>query len=259
MVNYLRIPRTPATARMTDPTPDSGDSVEWVDPHAPLPVEQLTTLQRRLVYDVSGAPGSAAVLFADHPPAVTVGREGSRADVRMTDAELLAHNLPLHFVPRGGGALLHLPGQVTCYPVLPIGTFDISPGEYVRRLLRAVASVAVAYSLPVEVDEADVSVRVRGRRFAHVGVAVRNGVTLFGVVLNVSPDLEPFRFVHVDADPTPMTSLQRETSLRVTPAAVRQKLLDALCDTFALRRAVAPVRHPFSVLQLARHAYARRH
>lgn len=244
---------------MADPTPDSAARVEWVDPHAPLPVEQLTTLQRRLVYDVSGAPGSAAVLFADHPPAVTVGREGSRADVRMSDADLIAHNLPLHFVPRGGGALLHLPGQVTCYPVLPIGTFDITPGEYVRRLLRATASVAEEYSLPADVDESDVSVRVRGRRFAHVGIAVRNGVSLFGVVLNVSPDLEPFRFVHVDADPVPMTSLQRESSLRITPHSVRQKLLDALCDSFALRRAVASARRPFSVLQLARHAYARRH
>lgn len=244
---------------MTDPTPDTGDPVEWVDPHAPLAVDQLTTLQRRLVYDVSGSPGSAAVLFCDHPPAVTIGREGSRTDVRLPDAELVAHNLPLHFVPRGGGALLHLPGQVTCYPVLPIGTFGVSPGEYVRRLLRAVASVAVGYSLPVEADETDVSVRIRGRRFAHVGVAVRNGVTLFGVVLNVTPDLEPFRHVHVDADPVPMTSLQRESTFRITPHAVRQKLLNAICDSFALRRAVAPSRRPFSVLHLSRHAYAHRY
>jgi lipoyl(octanoyl) transferase len=244
---------------MTDPTPDFGDSVERVDPSAPLTVEQLTTLQRRLVYDVSGSPGSAAVLFCDHPPAVTVGREGSRTDVRMSDADLVAHSLPLHFVPRGGGALLHLPGQVTCYPVLPISQFDITPGEYVRRLVRAVASVAVAYSLPVEADETELSVRVRGRRFAHVGCAVRNGVTLFGVVVNVHPDLEPFRHVHVDADPTPMTSLQRESTLRITPHAVRQKLLNSLCDTFGLRRAVAPARRPFSVLQLSRHAYASRY
>lgn len=238
---------------MTDPLPEPSD------PFAPLTVDLLTTLQRRLVYDVSGAPGSAAVLFADHPPAVTVGREGSRADVRLSDAELVSQNLPLHFVPRGGGAMLHLPGQVTCYPVLPISQYGVTAGEYVGRLLRAVASVAVAYSLPVEVDEAGVSARIRGRRFAHVGVAVRNGVTLFGVVLNVNPDLEPFRHVHVDADPQPMTSLQRETSLRITPHPVRQKLLNAVCDAFALRRAVAPARRPFSVLTLSRHAYARRY
>jgi lipoyl(octanoyl) transferase len=259
VVNYLRIPRPVATARMTDPTPDFSTSVEWVDPHAPLSVDVLTTLQRRLVYEVSGASGAAAVLFADHPPGVTIGREGSRADVPLSDADLTAHNLPLHFVPRGGGTMLHLPGQVTCFPVLPIGRFDLSPGEYVRRLLRATASVATAYTLPVEVDETEVSLRIRGRRFAHVGVAVRNGVTLFGVVVNVCPDLEPFRFVRVDGDPLPMTSLQRECTLRITPHAVRQKLLNAICDAFGLRRTVAPSRRPFSVLQLSRHAYAHRH
>jgi lipoate-protein ligase B len=244
---------------MADPTPTPDDSLDWVAPTDPLSVEQLTTLQRRLIYDVSGSPSSAAVLFCDHPAGVTIGREGSRADVKMTDADLTAQNFPLHFVPRGGGALLHLPGQVTCYPVLPIGQFDVSPGEYVRRLVRAVAKVATGYGLPVEPDEADVSVRVRGRRFAHIGGAVRNGITLFGVVVNVNPDLEPFRFVHVDADPTPMTSLQRECSLRITPHAVRQKLLNAVCDSFGLRRAVAPTRRPFSVLQLSRHAYAHRY
>ena len=239
--------------------PADPEPTDRADPFAPLTVEQLTTLQRRLVYDVSGAPGSAAVLFGDHPAGVTVGREGSRADVRLPDAELVSHNLPLHFVPRGGGAVLHLPGQVTCYPVLPIERYGVTPGEYVRRLVRAAAAVAAAYSLPVEADEGELSVRVRGRRFAHVGAAVRGGVTLFGVVINVNPDLEPFRHVHVDADPLPMTSLQRESTLRITPHAVRQKLLNALCDAFALRRAVAPTRRPFSVLQLSRHAYAHRH
>ncbi len=226
------------------------------DPFAPLDVPGLTTLQRRLVYEVSGAGGSAAVLFAEHPRAVTIGREGSRADVRHTDAELTALSLPLHFVPRGGGAVLHLPGQITLYPVLPIQSFGVSPGEYVRTLAGCLAAVAGGYGLPVETD--DLAVRVKGRRVGHVGAAVRNGVTLFGVVLNVNPDLELFRQVCVDGDPMPMTSLQRETPLRITPHAVRQKLLDLLCDRFALRRAVAPARRPFSVLHLARHAHARR-
>lgn len=249
---------------MTDPVPNDepaerSDRTEWIDPTAPLTVDQITTLQRRLVYDVSGTSGTGAVLFCEHPTAVTVGREGSRTDVRLSDAELVAQNWPLHFVPRGGGAMLHLPGQVTCYPVLPIEAFGLTPAEYVGRLLRAVASVATGYTLPVEMDEVEVSLRIRGRRFGHVGVGVRNGVTLFGVVLNVNPDLEPFRHVNVDADPLPMTSLQRESTLRITPHAVRQKLLNAVCDAFALRRAVAPARRPFSVLTLSRHAYARRH
>lgn len=238
--------------------PDRGDAVEWLAAAADPTVDGLTTLQRRLVYEVSGRAGEAAVLFVDHPPAVTVGREGSRVQVRWTDAELTALKLPLAFVPRGGGAMLHLPGQITCYPVLPLDRFGVSPGEHVRTLVRITAAAVAASGVPADADEADVTVRVRGRRVAHVGAAVRNGVSLFGVVVNFSPDLEPFRDVRVDGDPAPMTSMQRETDLRVSPPAVRQRLLNALCDRFSLRRVVVPYRRPITLVTTARHAFAHR-
>ena len=45
-------------------------------------------------------------------------------------------------------------------------------------------------------------VRINGRRVAHVGVAVRDCVGCFGLVINADPDLELFRDVRCDGDPT---------------------------------------------------------
>lgn len=241
----------------SEPPRDRGTSVEWVGAAAAPTVEDLTNLQRRLVYEVSGEPDSAAVLFADHPPGVTIGREGSRLQVRLSDEELVARRLPLAFVPRGGGAMLHAPGQVTCYPILPLAAFGVTPGEYVRTLLRLTAGVITASGVPAEANESEVTVRVRGRRVAHVGVAVRNGVSLFGVVVNVAPDLEAFRILDLD-DTGPMTSMQRESDTRLSPHAVRQRLLNSICDRFSLRRVVVPNRRPITVLRLTRHAFAHR-
>ena len=89
-------------------------------------------------------------------------------------------------------------------------------------------------------------------------VADRNGVSLFGIIINVAPDLEPFRDLDVDGDPVPMTSMQRESAARLSPHAVRQKLLNALCDQFSLRRTLVTNRRPYSLLNLTRHAFARR-
>ena len=227
-------------------------------PEPQTDIDDLTTLQRRLVYEVSGTPDGAAVLFADHPRAITIGREGSRLQVRRTDDELTAHSLPLRFVPRGGGAMLHLPGQVTCYPILPLAAFGVTPGEYVRTLVRVTARVVAASGLPAEPSESEVTVRVRGRRVAHIGVAVRGGVSLFGVVLNVCPDLDLFRFLDADGDPTPMTSMQRECDARVTPLVVRQRMANALSDAFSLRRVLVPNRRPHALIHLTRHALAQR-
>jgi lipoyl(octanoyl) transferase len=128
----------------------------------------------------------------------------------------------------------------------------------VRTLVRLTAAAVATADIPAEPNETDVTVRVRGRRIAHIGVAVRNGVSLFGIIINVSPDLESFRDVDVDGDPVPMTSMQREMTSRVSPHTVRQKLLNALCDQFSVRRTLVPNRRPYSILNLTRHAFARR-
>jgi lipoyl(octanoyl) transferase len=240
-----------------DPHRRPAETVSWLVPAAPT-VDDLTTLQRRLVYEVSGTLDSAAVLFCDHPTGITIGREGSRLQVRQTDAQLVARKMPVSFVPRGNGAMLHLPGQITCYPIIPLDKFGVSPGEYVRMLVRLTAAAVATADIPAEPSEPDVTVRVRGRRIAHFGVAVRNSVSLFGIIINVSPDLESFRDVDVDGDPVPMTSMQREMTSRVSPHTVRQKLLNALCDQFSLRRTLVPNRRPYSILNLTRHAFARR-
>jgi lipoyl(octanoyl) transferase len=242
----------------SDPSPPERDVPPgWPGATTAPTVDDLTNLQRRLVYEVSGNPDTAAVLFAEHPPGVTIGREGSRLQVRLTDDELVARRLPLAFVPRGGGAMLHAPGQVTCYPILPLAAFGVTPGAYVRTLLRLTSGVLAASGVPAEASEPEVAVRARGRRVAHVGVAVRNGVSLFGVVINVAPDLEPFRTLDLD-DTGTMTSMQRECDVRLSPHSVRQRLLNAVCDEFSLRRAVVPNRRPLAILHLTRHAFAHR-
>ena len=87
-------------------------------------------------------------------------------------------------------------------------------------------------------------VRVAGRRVAHVGVAVRNWVACFGLVLNVDPDLGPFRDVRCDGDPVPMTSLQRETPARVRASGVRQRLVELVADRFGFDRVSPFHTHP---------------
>lgn len=203
-----------------------------------LPVADAVALQRRLAYDVGGDPGTAAVVLCDHPPGVAVGRHGSRADVRLTDDELAARRWPVRWLAAGGGVMLHAPGQVACYPVLPLTALGLTPAAYVAELCRLVGGVVASFGVAPLVCPADVTVRLAGRRVCHVGVAVRNGISSGGVVLNVQPDLEPFRRVRCGGDPRPMTSLQRESPQRVRPAAVRQRLLEALETRFAARLSV---------------------
>jgi lipoyl(octanoyl) transferase len=221
-----------------------------------LDFDSLLGLQRRLVYEVSGDRDCGAVILCEHPPGITIGREGSRLHVRTAPEELNARGWPIRWLGRGGGALLHLPGQVACYPILPLDQLGWTPARYLEELRGIVTEVLRDYTIPVELDGG--RLLVGGRAVAHVSAAVRNWVTCFGIVLNVAPDLEPFHEVQCDGNPVPMTSMQRSTSTRVRVPAVRQKRVDLVASRFGFRRVSVFHTHPGLQPRPANHAASSR-
>jgi lipoyl(octanoyl) transferase len=223
-----------------------------------LEFERAVLLQRRLAYEATGETPAPAVVLCDHPPLITVGRHGSRAHIRLSDDELAARRWEVRWVARGGGVQLHGPGQVACYPVLPLRELDLTPAAYVDRLCTLVAELCRVFGLRATIDATSAAVRVNGRLVAAIGVGVRNSVASFGTVINVNPDLALFRGIACDGDPVPMTSLQRECPTPVRPQAVRQRLLELLADRFGFDRTSVFHQHPMFLPRVARHAVAPR-
>jgi len=216
--------------------------------------DALLALQRRLVYDVAGDRDTAAIVICDHPTGVTIGREGSVSHVRPNPNELAARGWPVNWVARGGGAMLHLPGQVACYPVFALDAFNLTAGRFVIELQAVARDLCREFGVEAVADPERPGVRASGRRIAHVGVAVRNWVTSFGLVVNVNPDLAPFRAVRCDGDPVPMTSLARESALRVRVSGVRQRLLELVAARFGFDRLSVFHNHPAALPHPTRHA-----
>jgi lipoyl(octanoyl) transferase len=221
-----------------------------------LEFDDFLSLQRRLVYDIGGNRTGGAVVFCDHPPAITIGREGSRAHIRpnfhllssylrpteRTNSEI--HNPPVHWVSRGGGAMLHLPGQIACYPILPLDLLGLTPAGYLTKLQSIAVDLVREFGLIGTIDQDQPGVRVNGRRVVHIGAAIRERITCFGFVVNVNPDLELFHKVNCDGDPVPMTSVQRESTARVRVSGIRQLLLELLTARFGFDRVSIFHNHP---------------
>ncbi len=219
-----------------------------------LEFDALLALQRRLVYEVAGDRDAAVLILCDHPPGITVGREGSRVHVRLSPEALAARRWPVRWVSRGGGAMLHLPGQVAAYPVISLDRAGVTAYEYLARLQAVACELLAEADVPAVPDPDRPGVRANGRRIAHVGAAVRDGVSSFGLVLNVNPDLDHFRLVHCDGDPRPMTSAERETVRRVRPTTVRQRLAELIADRFGFDRVSLFHTHPTALPTPTRHA-----
>jgi lipoyl(octanoyl) transferase len=210
-----------------------------------LDFETALRLQRRLVYEVSGDRSHARLILCEHAPLITMGRQGSFTHLLCEPAELHARRWQVRWVNRGGGCLLHVPGQLAIYPILPLDRLGLGLQDYLGRLQRVILDVLGDFMLGGETRPGKPGVWARDRLLAGVGVAVRDWVAYFGVYLNVNPALGAFRMVRSgEAGEGPMTSLERERHGPVRPALVRQRLLEHFAARFGFARTVLFSDHP---------------
>ncbi|MFO0841166.1 MAG: hypothetical protein U0797_02055 [Gemmataceae bacterium] len=200
------------------------------DPRGPLRVhllglvdfEEALRLQWGLVYRLNGGEDGAALVLCEHPPLITLGRHSGRPIPLLTE-EVRDRGWPMRWVGRGGGAVLHLPGQLAIYPVLPLDRLGMDVGGYLGRLHGALLDVLDDFGIRGEGRPGEPGVWVAGRFIATVGVALRHRVTTFGAVLNVEPDLTQYRVL---SGGWTFTSLARERGGPVRSQLVRQRLIE---------------------------------
>ena len=168
------------------------------------------------------------LVIAAHPPVITLGRQGSMSNLRVSEDTLARMNIPLRHVERGGDITYHGPGQIVAYPVvtLPVNRRDVK--GFVRMLEAVLLDVCADAGVRSRripgltgvwtADEGDDGTTPwhGEKKLAAIGVAFRRWVSWHGVALNVAGDLTPFSCMHpCGLDGKSATSLSAETGREV--------------------------------------------
>lgn len=127
------------------------------------------------------------LLLCEHPPVVTVGREAGSQWLADPRKDLRDRDVPIHWLNRGGGAVLHSPGQLAAYPIVPVARRGWGILEYRQRIERAVARVCMDCHVPGWTEPEETGIWTRGGQVAEIGLAVQSGISSHGVFLDVSP------------------------------------------------------------------------
>jgi lipoyl(octanoyl) transferase len=160
--------------------------------------EDCLHVQRRLAYDaLTRADGRVVVLLCEHPPLITIGRSGSRGQVHFTGAELSEWQLAVRYVSRGGGPLLHSPGQLAIYPILSLDWRGWTVGHYVRKLQEALGGALTELGVTARELPGRCGWWGQTGMLATVGAAVKHGMTSHGAYINVAPENRGFGRVEV--------------------------------------------------------------
>jgi lipoyl(octanoyl) transferase len=207
--------------------------------------ETALALQHRLVYEVAGNRSSSALILCEHPPGITIGRQGSRTHLLCEPEELRARQWPVRWVNRGGGCLLHVPGQMLIYPILALDRLGFGLQTYLDRLQEVGLTVLADFGVRGETRPGRPGIWVGPRPIAGIGVAVRDWVTYFGAAFNINPSLDGFRLVRCGGPSDgPMTSLERERRGPLRASLVRERFLEYFAARFEFARTTIFFHHP---------------
>lgn len=178
-------------------------------------------LQAQVIAQREAASGSCGVLLlVEHdPPVITISRRpGARQHLMASEAQLAAAGVEVAETDRGGDITYHGPGQLVAYPILDLNRLGLRLISYLRFLEQIIIDVLARFDIEGARDESATGVWVNSRAKAHpvpppytgvgfdsenapnakiaaIGVRVSRWVSMHGLALNVTTNLDHFNLI----------------------------------------------------------------
>ncbi len=202
-------------------------------------------LQTRLLNEIAARTDThGIVLVCEHPPTISIGREGSFADVLVEREELVSRQMDVRWINRGGGAFVHAPGQVAVYPILPLDRLKLGLLDFRSRLERTLLLAAGDLDVPATRGEAAPGAVCRCGQFAFIGAGVRSWVSHGGMFVNVSIVQDALDLARWSDSNVRVTTLSAQRLRPTAMSTVRESLVRRLAEAFGYEDYQLHTGHP---------------
>jgi lipoate-protein ligase B len=173
------------------------------------------------------------LLLLEHPPTLTVGKSGSPKNVLAPADKLVEMGISLFFIERGGDVTYHGPGQMVAYPIIDLRKRGKDIYRFVADLEEVMIRTVRDFSLEAGRDPGHRGVWVGEKELGAIGISVRRWITMHGLALNVTTNLEHFALINpcgfTDRQATSMAAC---LSTHVSLESVRERTLVRFSDVF---------------------------
>ena len=191
----------------------------------------LKTEARTQNKEASEAATQHRFILVEHPPVFTLGKNGNRSNVLVTDEQLKVLGIEYYHINRGGDITYHGLQQVVGYPIVDLDKFKPDLGWYLRSLEEVIIQVLAEYGLKGERSAGETGVWLDpqdpfvARKICAMGIKCSRWITMHGFALNVNTDLSHFEFiVPCGIQGKTVTSLEKELGKKVDYEEVKQKI-----------------------------------
>jgi len=171
------------------------------------------------------------LLFTEHYPVYTLGKNGKRENVLIGEEERAQRGIEYFHINRGGDITFHGPGQLVGYPILDLDQFKPDLGWYLRSLEEVIILTIAEYGLKGERSKGETGVWIEPltkgceRKICAMGIRCSRWITMHGFAFNVNTDLSYFdHIIPCGIQDKKVTSLKKELGYIVSMTDVKEKI-----------------------------------
>ena len=221
-----------------------------------MPYKECWEYQQRLFNELlakqgEGGDHAGTIIFVEHPAVYTLGKSGNMGNMLIDEVRLKALGAEFYHIDRGGDITFHGEGQVVCYPILDLEKLGIGLRRYIEILEQSIIETVAEFGIEGRRLEGATGVWLcdemesgRGeklqrnwRKICAIGVKASRFVTMHGLALNASTDLNWFTMINpcgfVDKG---VTSLTKELGREISFEEASRVLCEKLLANFGLER-----------------------
>ena len=216
------------------------DCIDWGRISFKKAWDRQAEIQQAIIQEKrSGGKPSSKLVICEHNPVFTLGKSG-KVDHLLFDPETNP-NFEFFKINRGGDITYHGPGQLTVYPIFDLEQFKTDVHWYVRSLEEVVLGLLKKYNIDSKRLDGFTGVWLQDdnsviqRKICAIGVHLSRWVSMHGLALNVSTNLEHFNLIvpcGIQDHNKVVTSMQKELQQPVDLEIVKMELIDSFKQVF---------------------------
>lgn len=137
------------------------------------------------------------LMLCQHPHVYTLGKSGHIENLLINSDILQKINATYYKTDRGGDITYHGPGQLVAYPIINLKNHNLSLREYIYNLEQAVILTLAEYNITAARSQGATGVWIEDKRkICAIGVRASRNITMHGLALNITTDLDYFRHIN---------------------------------------------------------------
>lgn len=151
--------------------------------------ERTLNWQRGLVKLRKEGMARDTLIFVEHNPVITVGKDGHPENFQHLKEKPF-------FIERGGDVTYHGPGQLVAYFIFNLARRGKDLHKFMNNIQDGVIQALQEIDIVATKGEEYTGVWVKDKKIASLGMAVKNWITFHGVALNLNTNLEEFKAIN---------------------------------------------------------------